>query len=419
VAELSSLLQWNPRDGLITVGDLPCLLLDCRTHLYVEQAICDLLGDKQSASLRMSAARDASRELVGRTAGQMGVESGAPMFPWAVRLFRAFGCGTLRLETIDGRRRGVGEGLFASEHLVHCPERSATARSSPEALSAGWLAAAIELALGRPVNSVEVRQGGSVSGAKSPVYFDLGNGDGAEPREAVCGSLILSNEWSGPALSPWVGETAARLVARTTQPDGLRAGLGLPMHLTLAGYHLESALAARMAAFGASAELGSLLDAALVESWRLGFSGWLYEKWQDTSRLGDAFTGEPSDALQLASDLMALLGLGRVRFTELGGGGIRAESPGTLDALWCLKRAGVQRVACCLSLLGAAQAVADLMVLLRRGDEVGPESWQHVRLTPSPFVAEVLSCVSVGSRFTEVIAKRTLDIGAYTPMLSP
>lgn len=338
------------------------------------------------------------------------------MFPWAVRLFRAFGCGTLRLETLDGRRRGVGEGLFASDHLAHGPGQTATSRSSPEAMSAGWLAAAIELALVRPVNSVEVRQGGGVSGANGPVYFELGKGDGAEPREAVCGSLGSLTGWSGPAVMPWVSQAAARLVELTAQPDGLRAGLGLPMHLTLAGYHLESVLAARTAASAASAELGSLLDAALVESWRLGFSGWLCEKWQQGPRLGVAFTGAPSDALQLASDLMALLGLGRVRFTEVDDGGIRAESPGTLDALWCLKRAGVQRTACCLSVLGAVQAVADLMVLLRRGDEVGAESWQRVRLVPSPFVAEVLACVSVGSSFTEVIAKRTLDVGGYVPV---
>lgn len=416
MAELSRLLQWNHRDGLITVGGYPCLLLDCRTHLYVEQAICDLLGEKQSASLRMSAARDAARELVASTGSAMGVENGAPMFPWAMSLFRAFGCGRLRLETIDGRRRGVGEGLFSADHVLHGPGPAGSVSSKSEAMSAGWLAAAIELALARPANSVEVRQGGGVSGADAPVWFDLGKGDGAEPREVVFGSLSLSTAWSGPPVSPWVEQSVARLVELTAQPEGLRSGLGLPMHLTLAGYHLETILTARMAAFSASTELGALLDAALVESWRLGFSAWLNELWQEWSQQGSEFTGEPSDALRLASDVMALLGLGRVRFTEIGDGGIRAESPGTLDALWCLRRAGVQRTACCLSLLGATQAVADLMVPLRRGDQVQAQSWTQVPLAPSPFTPEVITCVSTGSAFTEVIAKRSFCIGGYVPV---
>ncbi|MBU6161469.1 MAG: hypothetical protein KGO50_10125 [Myxococcales bacterium] len=416
MAELSRLLQWHHRDGLITVGGYPCLLLDCRTHLYVEQAICDLLGEKQSASLRMSAARDAARELVASTGLSMGVENGAPMFPWAMSLFRAFGCGRLRLETIDGRRRGVGEGLFSSVHRIHGPQPMGAVSSSLEAMSAGWLAAAIELALARPANSVEVRQGGGASGPDGPVWFELGKGDGAEPREVVRGSLILPPEWSGPLVSPWVEQTAARLVELTAQAEGLRTGLGLPMHLTLAGYHLETILTSRMAAFSASAELGALLDAALVESWRLGFSAWLYELWPAWTQQGGGFTGEPSDALRLASDLMALLGLGRVRFTEIGDGGIRAESPGTLDALWCLKRAGVQRTACCLNLLGATQAVADLMALLRRGDEVHSQPRTQVLLTPSPFTPEVITCVSTGSSFTEVIAKRSFCIGGYVPV---
>ncbi len=416
MADLSKLLQWNLNEGLLTVGGVPCLLLDYRTHLYIEQSISDLLGERQSAALRMSVARDAARALLTHTADAMGVGSGAPLFPFAVGLFRAFGCGTLRLETIEGRRRGVGERLFSSTNLLHHPELMATVSPSLEAMTAGWLAAAIELALARPANSVEVRQGGGVSSADDLVWFELGKGDGAAPRDVVHGELGPQSAWSGPAVSPWVEQLVARLESMTSQPDGLRDGLGLPMHLALAGYHLESVLTARIAALNASAELAALLDAAIVESWRLGFSGWLLETWQNESESRAGYAAQPEEVLGLASDVLALLGVGRVRFSETIAGGVRAESPGPLDALWCLQRVGVQQMASCLSLLGATQAVADVLAMLRRGDRVEPASWTRVQLTPSPFTPHVIRCVSTGSSLTEVAAERAVRIGGYAPV---
>lgn len=333
MAELSTLFQWNLNDGLITFGDYPCLLLDYRTHLYIEQAISDLLGEKQSSSLRMSVARDAVRELVLQTAPGLGVDAGAPMFPYTVGLYRTFGCGRLRLETVEGRRRGVGDRLFTSMNRLQHPELMATVSPSLEAMTSGWLAAAIELALSRPANSVEVRQGGGPSSPEGHVWFDLGKGDGADPRHVVRGSIGQRGSWSGPAVSAWVAHSAADLLGMVAEPEGMRDGLGVPMCVMLAGYHQEAVLTARTAAFSASTELGALLDAALVEAWRLGFSGWLHERWQRIGEHGATYGGQPGDVLLLSSDLMALFGLGRVRFTEIGDGGIRAESPGTLDAL--------------------------------------------------------------------------------------
>lgn len=416
MAELSTLVQWNLNDGLVTFGDYPCLLLDYRTHLYIEQAISDLLGEKQSSSLRMSVARDAVRELVSQTAPGMGVEGGAAMFPYTVGLYRMFGCGRLRLETVEGRRRGVGDRLFSSMSRLQHPELMATVSPSLEAMTSGWLAAAIELALSRPANSVEVRQGGGPSNPEGYVWFDLGKGDGADPRHVVRGSIGQRGSWSGPAVSAWVAKAASDLLGMEAEQEGVRHGLGVPMCLMLAGYHQEAVLTARAAAFSASTELGALLDAALVEAWRLGFSGWLHERWQRMGEHGEAHAGQPADVMLLCSDLMALLGLGRVRFTEIGDGGIRAESPGTLDALWTLQRVGVQRTAVCLSLLGIVQAVADFVAMLRRGGAAEQGSWTREQLTPSPFTPEVITCVSVGSSITEVVAKRAARIGGYVPV---
>jgi hypothetical protein len=399
MAGLMSLLSWSPTTELLSYAEQPSLFVDGRSHLLVESVADDLLGERMSAAVRASLARDASRTVTDAAAQRLNVEGGPARFQLASALFRAFGEGRMRLENVDGRRRGAGMQIHASECAARWTDEGFRPGAGTDAYAAGWLGASLEAALGRAPNSVEARQAHALEAAGETVFFDLGKGDSSTPRIFPSQSALdrrarLSRSSQPGSLAQWL---RAEMEAAADPEVGLSMFLGVPVTLKPMAYYAGLVATCRQAVKGSGLE--ATVDEAFTEAWRLGSLSLLH-------RLGRSSTwksmlaahGGNLGALEVVDEVYAAWGWGRFTIRPADNG-VTLISDAPAEGLFSASM-GFGHMS--LMAAGLGQAVADASLLERRGLRAESTEWRTWMAMPPAYDVRIVECAGDGGDRTVV-----------------
>lgn len=167
----ATVTQLDANTQLGALGDLAVAWLPAGLVLRLEQCIADVFGEIATEDLKMSVARDTSRDLIAAVGTQRGVAAGVARFALSRQLFASLGEGRFVLETAGERRVATATALFGDDGT-----------SSRSGYAAGWIAASLELALTRPPNTILARQRAERSGPQAA--FDFQRDEGAAGRRA-------------------------------------------------------------------------------------------------------------------------------------------------------------------------------------------------------------------------------------------
>jgi hypothetical protein len=376
MAGLMALLSWASPTQLLGFAEQPVLFVDGRTNLFVESVTTDLLGDRASSAIRASIARDEARALVEAAAARLQVDVGPGRFQLSSALFRMFGEGRMKLETVEGRRRGAGAALFASESAMRWANEGFACDTGTDSFAAGWLASSIEMALGRPANSVESRQSTACSRTGDTVYFDIGKGDDRPPRQRITQADLNRHARRGPAPAP----TALQSHLREQMSDvgdsdtGVSTFLGVPVALRSVGYFVHLQAACRQAVIGSALE--ATVEQAFVEAWRLGTLSLLHRLDSSTTwrSLIQAQGGGLLQPTEVLDELLAAWGWGAVSIRSFDAG-VTVSCDVPADEIYATALGTPMRSA---MLAGVCQAVADANRLKRAGYDAWDDWYSSV-----------------------------------------
>ncbi len=365
MAGLSALLSWAAPTGLLGYADQPVVFIDGHTNLLLESVATDLLGERVSTAIRSSVARDQARALVDAAASRFSVEVGPGRFQLSSALFRVFGEGRMRLETADGRRRGAGAALFASESALRWAFDGFGTDTGTDAFAAGWLASSIEMALGRPENSVESRQASVCAHTGDEVYFDIGKGDGRPPRDTLAHVELtrVARRPSVPSPTSLQVQLRGQMTNVGDTDTGVSTCLGMPIALRPLGYYVQLQAACRQAVAGSGLE--STVEQAFVEAWRLGALSLLHRlesssTWREMLSANGVAQSTPGEALD---ELLAAWGWGVMSIQSFDSGvSVTCKVPA--DEIYATALGASARSTV---LAGVCQAIADAARLRREG----------------------------------------------------
>lgn len=302
--------------GSMRVGDVPYVLHSHAWVLGMERAVADVLGLAPTELLKVAVARPLARELILAECVTKGVGPGGARFTTARALFSAFGEGRLTVENEGERKIGVGESLLTS--TASEMEQILSGDGRVDGFVGGWLAAGLELAIGRPPGTLSTRER---RGTGARRVFDFGRDDAAKvaPIRWVAPAADVA---SVPEQLP-SAQAASLLDTALVDPRGLRQSFGQLVSTRPVAWH--AALVARAALdLRDEAELLETFRLLLVEAAARGTLQWFV-----TAALSDEWEvyggGRPTSALALATSVCAMAaacGWGAVAPLEAGPDGV-------------------------------------------------------------------------------------------------
>lgn len=165
----------------------------------LEAYIVDALGVKKARTRLTHRSRDSVRDLMRRVAVAGHISGKAELLRLSRALFARTGEGRFTLADRDGKRIAVGSELH--EDIVWKSGRAVPGAYTPlHAFASGWIAAGLEQALDRPVNSVVARPRDATY---PPREFDIGASPEREPlRMPVADDLDDLFDEVGPGGDP-------------------------------------------------------------------------------------------------------------------------------------------------------------------------------------------------------------------------
>lgn len=239
--------------GSMHVGGVPYVLRGHTWTLGMERAVADVLGLAPTEILKVAVARPLVRDLVLAECVAKGVGPGGARFTTARALFSTFGEGRLTVENEGERKIGVGESLLTS--TASEIEQILSGDGRVDGFVGGWLAAGLELAIGRPAGTLSTRER---RGTGSRRVFDFGRDDTAKAAP-IRWLAPAADVASVPEQLP-APQAAALLDTALVDPRGLRQSFGQLVSTRPVAWH---------AALIARAALDLRDEAELLETFRL------------------------------------------------------------------------------------------------------------------------------------------------------
>jgi len=240
---MSSLRRYLPEHDLMYFGPSPAVYHCHHFNLFLDQTIDDALGFEAGSRLRFLAAREFATPLLAGVAEQSKATTPAEKLELASKLFAGMGHG--RLQISADARGGEAKGSFLhygyswSQKYGHVVKR----RHPADAFGAGFAAAATEVALGTPQDTMTATEVGCVALKAPHCTFSLKPGERA-PREPPVGESEV-----GQQLIPTFNGLYEEVIQPITkglrdftapvQGDerGLVQAFGVYVTLHLAGYY--------------------------------------------------------------------------------------------------------------------------------------------------------------------------------------
>jgi hypothetical protein len=326
MASLNDVAHPHPEVGAWSVGGVPMVWLPFRLVVQLEALVVDVAGPAEGAAWLQDAAWAAACDVVRSGGDALGAPGGAQRFPWSLQMARLFGEGRMRLETVEGRRRGVVEGPFSSLCRLLDPLGLPALEVPPDLYAAGWMAAGIEVGLGRPPGTIRLRQTGRPSSVGEPAVFELERGAGQ--ARAVGLELAALGLPAGGADAGLEARMSA-LQACPAAGSGLVVWSGVPVVLRPVRWLMTLQQRGLVHVAGDVVRRGVWLQ-ALAELWRQVALTWLCL----TEGEPPGAEGAGSPAWQRAASLSGALGLGRPGWQHSGAAGTAAGLTGWLPAHW-------------------------------------------------------------------------------------
>lgn len=152
---ISSLRSYIPDQDLMFLAGQPAVYHCHHFNLFLDQTIDDALGTERSRTLRMRSGREFSHLLLRSICGRANAETPPERLQIAISLFKSLGHGLLEINaTADG---GTAQGSFLHYGFAWHEKYGARVprRTPADAFAAGYVAAAVEVAFGLPLGSIE------------------------------------------------------------------------------------------------------------------------------------------------------------------------------------------------------------------------------------------------------------------------
>ncbi len=183
-------MDWNPTvlepHDLTFVADVPFVYHCHHYNLFHDQTIDDILGDEAGAEVRRVAAYGARRVLLRRATAEQGAETAAERIQLAQEMFAAMGHGRINLDVSP--KGGRAEGRYLHYGFTWAEKYGARVRrqTGVDAVAAGFVAAATEVAYDLPAGSVRAAETHCVARRDPVCLFDVAVGAAEElPRPVL------------------------------------------------------------------------------------------------------------------------------------------------------------------------------------------------------------------------------------------
>ncbi len=155
--KLSEIIEGSEKTGLYFVGNVPVTLHCHHFNLFLEQTVEDALGF-ESFKARRDAAHLSSYRLLEQIFKIKNVEGARDRLKLASEVFSQLGQGNIDIRTAEKTGLVSGEGLHYSTAWINKYGSSCRRDVPIDSYTAGYIAAALELAHGKPYGSIDVTE---------------------------------------------------------------------------------------------------------------------------------------------------------------------------------------------------------------------------------------------------------------------
>ncbi len=407
-----------PEHDLAFLADAPVIYHCHHFNLFLDQTIDDALGQEQGAALRTRAARDAAYHLLGSLIKRLDLVTPTERLEVASALFAAMGHGRLEILTQPTGGEGRGSWLHYG-YAWHEKYGAAVRRRNPaDAMAAGWLAAATEVAYNLPRESMGCTETQCIAMRAPRCEFTLKPGT-AEAPEADVGvaatRAILKPSFSGlheeriAAIAKGLRDFAGGVAG---DERGLVEAFGVFVTLHLATYYNRISYDAwNHVAKHAPASL-PVIEALLRESGHVcvfnTFGGILLSpEWEG---MVGPIQGDATEIVTGCAAIGRALGFGHWTLEELvPGKRLVMKTPSTYESSYWLTREGPAKQGMCFFLQGAALAVMQLAerVPWTEKPHLTQDFYNELFRKGVPWTVRETKCISRGDAACEVVVERT------------
>jgi hypothetical protein len=386
-------------------------------NLFLDQTIDDALGRKTGTAVRVSAAREASYQLLSSLVRRVSAESSVERLELAQSVFAAMGHGRLALNAPRGQGSARGDTLHYGHSWFEKYGQSVRRRHPADAFAAGFAAAATEVAYDLPRESVGATETRCVAMRDQACEFDFVPGAAAEPRPVVDLETTRALLGTVPAgchesrISEIAGTLRAFLAGVSGDERGLVQAFGVFVTMHLAGYYNRVTYDTQARIMQLVPRSVHVFESLLRESGHVcvfnTFGGLLLSpEWEG------AIGSLRADAEEIAMNCCAIaraLGFGRWTLREfIPGERLVIDTPATYECPYYLTRHGRSERPSCFFLQGAALAIMQLASRVQWDSRprLTQDFYNKLFRGGLPWRVEQGECVTRGDGFCRVVVSR-------------
>ncbi len=400
------------------LADTPVLYHCNHFNLFLDQTIDDALGTELGTRLRTVAARDAAHQLLATLNRKLALLTPPERLELATALFKAMGHG--KLEILTQPSGGTARGSWLHYGFAwHEKYGAAVRRRSPaDALAAGYVAAATEVAHGLPRESVHCTENHCIAMRSPNCEFTVTPGKADAPRLDVTPLQVrthLKPSFTGQHEERIAGIAAGlRDFAGGVAGDdrGLVEAFGVLVTLHLGTYYNRISYDSWKHIHKTAPASLPVYEALLRESGHVcvfnTFGGILLSpEWE-------GMVGKlQGDATEIVTGCLAIgraLGFGHWTLQELvAGKRLVIKTPSTYESAYWTVREKPASQGMCFFLQGAALAIMQLQqrVAWTQSPKLTQDFYNDLFRKGVPWRVRETSCISKGDASCEVVVEAT------------
>ncbi|MCC7073710.1 MAG: hypothetical protein IT383_20535 [Deltaproteobacteria bacterium] len=407
-----------PEHDLSFLADAPVIFHCHHFNLFLDQTIDDALGVEAGTALRTRAARDASYHLLSSLNRKLGLVTPAERLELAAALFAAMGHG--RLEILTQATGGEGRGTWLHYGFAwHEKYGQAVRRRFPaDAMAAGFMAAATEVAYGLPRESMQCTETACIAmraprceftfkpGKAEVPEIDVGT---AQARAVVRPSFTGLYEDKIAAIAKGLRDFAGGVAG---DERGLVQAFGVFVTLHLSTYYNRISYDAWNLVRERSPASLPVIEALLRESGHVcvfnTFGGILLSpEWEG---MVGKIQGDPVEIVSGCTAIGRALGFGHWTLAELKPGErLVLRTPSTYESSYWVTREGPAQQGMCFFVQGAALAFMQLAerVPWTQRPKLTQEFYVELFRRGVPWSVKETKCIAKGDMACEVVVQKT------------
>jgi hypothetical protein len=415
---MSSLRRYLPEHDLMYFGPSPAVYHCHHFNLFLDQTIDDALGFEAGSRLRFLAGREFASPLLAGAAELNGLTTPAEKLELASKLFSGMGHGRLQI-TADAKGGEVKGSFLHYGYSWSQKYGQIVKRKQPaDAFGAGFAAAAAEMALGLPAESMGAHESECVAMKAPGCTFQLKPGDRGLRLPPVAEAEIqkqLAPSFNG--LYEEVIQPITKGLRDFTAPvagdeRGLVQAFGVFVTLHLAGYYNRISYEAVQQVEKKAPQSVGVLEDLLRESGHVcvfnTFGGILLSpEWEG---MVGPLTGEPLPIITGCMAIARALGFGRWTISEFEPGKrLVVRAPASYESVFYRSRYGKAPRPNEYFLQGACLAIAQLAHRVDwKAKPVLTQDYYNAlfRGGPLPWKVEQVKSTACGHPISEVVVTR-------------